>query len=124
MNFNEAMKKLESGSKVTRQQWVGNVYFAMKGEDVKCYQPQLTAYSYDEDIMISDGWIIEDLEGEHKFYDIIDHLIKGKRAYRDTWKEKYIFFDKESKILVVHSMAIFPYALDFVSFVASDWVEV
>ena len=122
MKFSEAMEALKKGAKVTRSQWVGSIYFTMDGKDVKSYQPKLQPYVYDEDIMISNGWLVEGHEGEFNFYDIIDFLQQGVKAKRSDWKESYIYFDRTSKILVIHSMDVFPYSVDFESFVSQDWV--
>jgi hypothetical protein len=124
MKFNEAMESLQKGLKVTRQPWIGSIYFLMDGNDVKSYQPRLAPYNYNEDVMISDGWIVESMEGEYKFYDIIDYLQKGLRAYMKNWKESYIYLDKSSKALVIHSMEIFPFIPEFSSFIAQDWVVI
>lgn len=122
MKFSEAMEALQKGSKVTRQQWLGSMYFLLDDKDVKSYQPKLVVYNYGEDIMVSDGWMIEGQEGEFKFYDIIDFLNKGKKAKLADWKDGYIKYDATSKYLVYHSMDIFPYQPDFEAFMANDWI--
>lgn len=124
MKFNEAMQKLEQGSKVTRQPWFGSVYFMLEEKEVKSYQPKLAAYTYNEEIMISDGWKVVGEEGEFKFYDIIPYLQKGLKAYMKDWKESYIYLDPTIKGLAIHSMEVFPFTLDFNSFVSEDWVVV
>ena len=122
MKFNEAMEQLQQGNKVTRQPWAGSVYFLLDGNDVKSYQPKLQPYAYNEDIMISDNWIVEGIEGEHKFYDIINYLQQGFSASMKDWKESYVYFDESAKGLVIHSMDIFPFVPDFSSFVSQDWI--
>ncbi len=124
MKFNEAMQLLEKGSKVTRQSWTGSIYFMMEDKDVKSYQPKLQPYAYNEDIMISDGWIVEDMKGEFKFYNIIQYLMQGSKARLKDWKESYIYLDSSTKSLVMHSMDIFPFVPDFAAFLAQDWVEI
>jgi len=123
MKFNKAMEALQNGSKVTRQGWVGSIYFTLDGKEVKSYQPRLQPYAYDEDVMISDGWKVEGIEGEFKFYDIIDYLQQGLKAKIRDWKDSFIYFDRSAKYLVIHSMESFPYVIDFESFTAQDWVE-
>lgn len=124
MKFDEAMKLLEQGHKVTRLPWKGSIYFMVEGEDVRSYQPKLAAYAYNEDIMVSDGWLVDDKEDEYKFYDIIPLLIQGSKAKLKDWKESFIYLEPKDKILVIHSMDIFPFIPDFSAFVATDWVEV
>jgi hypothetical protein len=122
MKFNEAMEELQKGSKVTRQSWVGAIYFKMDGKDVKTYQPHLINFLYNEDIMVSDGWIVEGIDGEHKFYDIISFLQQNKKAWIKDWVEKYIYLDQQTKNLVVHSMDVYEFTPGFDAFVAQDWV--
>lgn len=123
MKFCEAMDKLKSGSKVTRQPWKGGVYFIMDGTDVKSMQPKLTPFIYSEDIMVSEGWQIVGNETELTFCEIIPYLLQGEQAKLKEWGSTYIFLDAPNKMLVVHSMEIQPYIPDFGSFVAEDWIE-
>lgn len=124
MKFSEAMEALQKGSKVTRQEWLGSMYFMMIDTDVWSYQPKLSVYSYNEDIMVSDGWLVEGEEGSFKFYDIIDFLSKGKKAMLADWTEAYIKYDANQKYLVYHSMDTFPYQPDFAAFMAQDWIVI
>lgn len=123
MKFCEAMDLLKSGSKVTREPWVGVVYFLMVESDVKAYQPKLTHYAYNEDIMVSDGWIVEGQEESYKFSDIIPFLQKGLKAKLKDWDEMFIFLDRTTKLLAIQSVENFPFTPDFESFIAEDWIE-
>jgi len=122
MKFNEAMDALQKGNKVTRQSWVGAIYFKMDGNDVKTYQPRAAIYAYNEDIMISDGWIVDGEEGEFKFYDIIPFLQKNKKAWLKDWNEMYIHYDNDSKSIVLNSMEPYTFIPAFDAFIAQDWV--
>lgn len=124
MKFSEAMEKLKSGSKVTRQPWAQGVYFLMQGDEVKSFQPKLSPYIYNEDIMVSDGWLIDENPDKYKFCDIIPFLQKGSKAKLKAWNEMFIYLDASTKSLVVHSMDAFPFLPDFESFVAQDWIEI
>jgi hypothetical protein len=124
MKFCEAMDKLKAGAKVTRHPWSQGVYFLMDGNDVKSYQPKLSPYNYNEDIMVSDGWFVDDHEEEMKFCDIIPFLQNGSKAKQRDWKEMFVYLDQSARSLVVHSMDIFPFIPDFDSFTAQDWIEV
>lgn len=123
MKFCEAMDKLKAGSKVTRDLWREGVYFMLVGEDVKSFQPKLAPYLFNEDIMISDGWLVPGSPDEYKFCDIIPFLQQGSQAKLKDWKEMFIYFDRDAKMLVVKSMEIFPFIPDFESFLAQDWIE-
>lgn len=123
MKFCEAMDLLKSGSKITREPWKQGVYFLMVDNDVKSFQPKLAPYLYNEDIMISDGWIIDGREEEFEFCDLILYLVGGLRAWRKDWIDMFIYLDKDAKSLVIHSMDVFPFTPDFDSFTAYDWIE-
>lgn len=125
MNFKDAILQLENGFKVTREQWVGSIYFILESENVKSYQPRVDRFGYDENIMISNNWFVDGLEGEFMFYDIIQYLLDGKKARQRDWpEEKYIFYGATDKALLLHSNVEFPYLPDFESFNATDWVTV
>lgn len=124
MIFCEAMVLLKSGKKVTRQSWIGAVYFCMDGTDVKSYQVKLSPYIYNEDIMVSDGWLVNDDPTEYSFCDIVYLLQSGGRAKLKGWKETFIYCDPAHKELIIRSMESFPFIPDFSSFVAQDWVEI
>jgi len=122
MKFNEAMDALQKGNKVTRQSWVGAIYFRMDGTDVKTYQPRAAVYAYNEDIMISDGWIVDGEKDEFKFYDIIPFLQKGKKAWLKDWVEMYIHYDQQSAAIVLNSMEPYAFIPAYDAFIAQDWV--
>ncbi len=124
MKFCEAMDKLKSGSKVTRDPWKDGVYFLMVDKDVKSFQPLLSAYIYNEDIMVSDGWLVEGNKKEYRFCDIIPLIQQGARAKLKEWKEMFIYLDYDTKALVCHSMDAFPFTPQFSDFVAQDWVVI
>lgn len=123
MKFCEAMDLLKNGAKVTRSVWKGSLYFLMQGNDVVSYQPRFLDYTYDEDIMVSDGWIIEGSEQEYTFCEIIPFLNDGKKARMKDWKDSFIFYDASSAKLVLHMMDSFPFVPGFDSFMATDWIE-
>lgn len=81
-------------------------------------------YIYDDDIMVSDGWLVEGKEEEYKFCDIIPFLQSGLKAMLKDWKEMFIFVDRSTRSLVVHSMDQMPFIPDFESFTAIDWIEI
>lgn len=125
MNFKDAMLELQRGSKVTRQQWIGSIYFVLETSHIKSYQPRLETFIYDEDIMLSAHWLVEGQTEEKMFYDIISNLYNGEKARQASWKdEDYIFIQFPERKLIRHLMAEFPYVVDFDSFCASDWVKI
>lgn len=123
MQFCEAMDVLKNGGKVTRSVWKGSLYFLMVGNDVLSYQPKLLDYTYDESIMVSDGWFIEGETQPLTFCEIIPFLNEGKRAQMEEWTDSYIFLDKNTRRLVLYMMDSFPFVPGFDSFIATDWIE-
>lgn len=123
MKFSEAMDKLKNGAKVTRHPWQDGLYFMMVNNEVKAFHPKLLPYIYNEDIMVSDGWLIEGKQDEYNFCDIIPFLESGAKAKLKDWKETFIYLDRVTKSLVVYSMEPLPYLPDFESFVEQDWIE-
>jgi hypothetical protein len=123
MNFCEAMDLLKNGAKVTRSVWKGSLYFMMQGDVVMSYQPRYLDYTYDESIMVSDGWLIEGDTQEYTFCKIIPFLNDGKKAHMADWKDSFIFLDKPTGKLVLHMMDSFPFVPEFESFTATDWIE-
>lgn len=124
MKFSEAVQKLKEGIKVTRAPWKDSMYFMLDGDDVRSFQPRLVAYPYDEDIMISDGWLVDGGKEQMKFCDIIDSLVRGSKARREDWQDMYIYYDNSIKGIALKSMESLPFTPDFESFVAQDWIEV
>lgn len=122
MQFSEAMKFLKGGARVTRQEWIGTVYFVLEENNVNSYQPILNVYNYTDDIMISDGWLVEGQEGEFHFYDIIPFLSAGGKAKLKDWKESFIYLDKTTSNIISHSMDVRPYVPNFQAFISQDWV--
>lgn len=81
-------------------------------------------YIYDDDIMVSDGWLLEGKDEEYKFCDIVPFLQLGFKAQLKEWKDMFIFLDKSTKSLVVHSMEQIQFIPDFKSFTEIDWIEI
>jgi hypothetical protein len=93
-------------------------------EIVHCFQPSFKYFTYDESIMLSNGWEVEGEEGEFYFYDIISFLQQGKKAKLKEWKETYIKYNPKEKCLVSHEMISFNYHPDFESFTSLDWIVI
>ncbi len=123
MNFCDAMDLLKSGKKVTRKDWKYGLYFILEDGKVHSYQPVLEHYLCTEDIMISDGWMVDGTAEPKKFCDIIPDLQKGAKAWMSDWKpEFYIYLDSASG-LILHKMSLFSFTPCFSDFKADDWIE-
>ncbi len=120
MKFSEAMEQLKSGKKVARNILGQNSYFLMDGDIVRFYEPGLQHFTYDESIMVSDGWIIEDMTGEHYFYDVVPFLQQGFKAKMKSWDNSCIYL--EGQLLILRTIESFPYMPSFSDFIAEDWV--
>lgn len=123
MKFCEAMEKLKSGSKVTREPWKQGVYFLLDDNGVKSYQPKLDHYIYDEEIMVSTGWTVDGNEDEMNFCDVVPLIRQGAKAKLKDWKNSFIYFDHASKRLVLQTISVMPFLPEFHDFIAEDWIE-
>jgi hypothetical protein len=124
MNFCDAMDLLKAGKKLTRNDWRDGLYFVMEAGKVSSYQPVVEHYLYTEDIMVSDGWMVEGAKESQPFCNIIPDLQKGAKAWMADWKpEFYIYLDHKDG-LIIHKMSLFSFNPSFVDFQANDWVEV
>ena len=124
MKFSEAMDRLKDGAKITRSAWKSDLYFKIEEGKIKSFQAALRAYTYDDDIMLSDGWMVEGDENTYKFYDIVHFLKNGKKAHLKTWNNMHIYFDRQHNSLIFHSMETTSFIPDFSSFLAEDWIEI
>lgn len=124
MKFCEAVDLLKSGSRISRQIWKDEIYFMKIGNEVESFQPRITPYQFNEDIMISEGWIVSGNMNEFTFCEIIPFLQHGAQAKLKDWREMFIYLEPMSNMLVLHSMEIHPFVPDFESFIANDWIEV
>ena len=122
MIFSEAMEQLKAGKKVARHIHGQNSYFIMDGDIVRFCKPRLQHFTYDESIMVSDGWLIQEMTGEHCFYDVIPFLQQGFKAKMASWDNSCIYLDGQS--LVLSTVECFPYMPSFNDFIAEDWVVV
>lgn len=123
MNFKEALEKLNSGSKITRKSWNDKRFLSLKEDKIECSGPTFSSYSYDCTLYLSEGWLIDDDSKEHKFCDIIDALRKGSKAKLKPWADAYIFYDRNSKELVMHHLQNTNFVPDFESILSNDWIE-
>ncbi|HHF7341028.1 TPA: hypothetical protein ACPSKZ_000705 [Legionella anisa] len=124
MKFSDAMEQLKLGYKVTRESWKDGIYFLMQDNDVKSFHPILKPYIYNEDIMVSYGWRVDNSEQEMKFVDIIPLLQAGGCAKMREWKDSYIYFDRQEGRLILRAMEQFQFMPEFEAFVAEDWVVI
>ena len=122
MKFCEAMDELKKGLKVTRQAWIGTNYFLIDEIIVKAYQNQFSYYAYDEDIMISDGWLIDNDVNEYNFCDIIPFLKNGSKAKMKRWENTFIYYDNTDKCLVKSSIQESTFIPVFSDFESQDWI--
>jgi hypothetical protein len=122
MDFKDAMDALKKGKKVTRDPWSDWIYFQMDEKfQVKSFQPRLDAYVYNENTMISEGWLVIGEEKKFTFCEIIPFLLRGRKAKLSDWEDCFIYLDKSTSSLILRTMDIFSFKPDFHSFCAQDW---
>ena len=125
MKFSEAIEQAKLGKSITRSNWKGDVHFKLENKDLKCYRSMVRPYVYNEQIMLSEGWLVSEVEGNHQFYEIIDLLKNGKKAYLPEWKEHtYITLDNVSGSLLISCIEEFPFIIEFKDMSLNDWVVI
>lgn len=124
MDFKSAVEAMKNGKKVTRQQWAGSIYFIVKNNHVYSFQPVTEAFRYTEDIMLSEGWLTNGEDTVLSFVDLIPYLMKGFKAWRKDWVQKYIIYSSNDRMLVQKGMQEISYNPSFDAFLANDWKEV
>ncbi len=120
--FVEAALALEAGKKITRQDWVGSIYFKIFNNAVYAFQQRVIRFDYNESIMVSNDWYIPGHEKTYHFYEIVDHLKKGEPVYLSKDSEKYIFVDQSGEDLLQYIEEPLTYPPRFYDFIANDWV--
>lgn len=124
MKFKEAVDNLLLGKEITRTPWIGSIKFVLVNKEVIVLHPVKSNFNEKgSEIIISCHWNVEGVEGEFYFTEIIDYLYNGKKARQSSWaKDSWINFDWDSKELVLNEMMPLTYDIDFMSFLANDWV--
>lgn len=123
MNFNEAMEKLKEGKKISRNIWKDTLYYQLKGSEIKTYQNKLDVFIYDEDIMLSNGWLLIGDTKEYSFVDLLPLLYKGAKATHKEWEKSYFYLELVTKTLIISTIYEQSFVPDFMSFLADDWIE-
>ena len=121
MNFNDATIQLKAGNKITRNDWKG-IYLMIKDNQLKSFMPLISKYQYDNNIIISDNWRVNNEPHDFNFSDIIPFLLKGKKAYRKDWDDTFIYFEPIMKELVVSYIDESTFVPQFECFYKQDWV--
>lgn len=124
MTFSEAMELLKSGSKVSRLEWKDSIYFEMQGDIICSWQPVVEHYLYTEDIMISEGWMLDGFTEPQSFCAIIPYLQGGARAWMKNWDDDFFITLDPTSGLVLHKMSLCQFQPTFADFLAIDWVAI
>jgi len=127
MKFSEAMTAIQGGGKTRRQAWNDEVYLAIgkpSNNRIEGYRPAIRMYNYDSSIFMSDGWFIDGDDKEYRFHEIVERLYMGAKARLKEWGGGFIYYDREEKDLVYHSMEEFFFVPEFKDLIADDWVMI
>lgn len=124
MNFSEAVESLKEGKKVTRSSWRDGIYLMIVQKKLKSFQPMWVAFLYENEILLSDGWLLEGRDEEFTFCDLIPYLQRGEKAQCKDWGAMFIYYDNTSKILCNQTIEETKFTLEFDSFVATDWMAI
>ncbi len=122
MTFDEAMGVLKKGIKVTREGWKNSYHLSLEDDHVISYAPCVKYYIYDEDILISNGWLLGNDKKEYNFSQIIPHLRNGVRAKLKDWNDSYIYYSSQERDVMLYTIEQTKFIPNFKDFLADDWI--
>jgi len=120
--FTEAVKALEQGKKITRDEWKDTLYFVKKNAGVYAFQKLIVRFEYTETILLSKDWYIEGHEKTFSFPEIIPFLEKGERVYISKDGVRYIYLDMTTGDLICYIEELLSYIPRFSDFITNDWI--
>ena len=129
MDFTSALNELKAGNKITRPVWKkDNIYLKVSDDEskqVRCYILATSLFSWDASILLSEGWVVKDVDGNEYndvcFDDVVKQLMKGGRAKLNDWDDKYIEMDIGIGQVVYKHYVNHQFTPDITSFIADDW---
>lgn len=121
MNFKEALIALQAGKKITRNINIKEWYLCIEGDEVKSHALATDYLKWDNNIILSHNWIIEDEGVDKSFYEAIDAAKRGKKIRLPSWGEGYAELDKQMNELVFKYYIYNIYTLTYQDFNANDW---
>lgn len=132
MDFAEATRALKYGSSIRRKSWPPFFHLKIiehkddKGDTFKVitgYRQEAIPFIYDSGIIISDDWIVVDVDDNLiDFPAAIEKLRQRYKVRLKSWpKNTYLELSENSKNLVMRRMCEHDYVPTFECFSADNW---
>lgn len=132
MNLKEMIEALRIGNKVKRSKWIGQDECFIKciskdnKDEIQLFVENVTYYGLPPDILLSTDWIVNHAnESDNQlflsFYEMIDSLLKGTRAWLPEWEDKYISMENDTKEVILKYYIPQRYNLTYSDLTAEDW---
>lgn len=125
MQFEKAYEELLKGKKIRRKEWEHFTHLRLAGkEEVKTYKGEYTEFYQNSNILVSNGWIVLDGDGEQMpFIDALQELKLKKKITNIDWLEKgydkFIFIDHNK--LAMCTAIEFDFMPTYQCLLATDW---
>lgn len=126
MNLNEAIKLLNNGKRICRQDW-NRQYFLEKDplNIIKTYVNSTSHFNWTTSMFLEDDWIIMGDNNTDVSYssfpEAIEALKLGKTVRLPDWKEAYLIYDHNMKTVVLKNFYIHDWTPTFEDLCAEDW---
>lgn len=122
MEFSEALTELRNGKKIRRSTWNNELsYITIENGEVRGYTKATSSFGWDNNIILSDDWIVEDEEGFKSFPEAINALKQGKKVRLSNWKDQHIELDTQTNQIVLKHFIYGGYSPSFECYTANDW---
>lgn len=126
MNFDEALEELKKGNRVYRKVWVPEFthpFFLEMDElgEIKAFQELCREYTYDNTILMSEGWKVLEDDIEVTFIESISYLRQGKTTRFKEWKTQFLRVDQQTNMLLVWDNEESKFSPSYKCLIANDW---
>ena len=125
MDFIDAVHELHKGRKIRRKSWDKSVYLqVLSNSFVQCYRSEAVPFLYDNDIILSYGWLIlGDPEAKEYFFpEAVEILMNRGKVALNSWPpETYLEVTPNSREIFMRRECEFAFTPTFECFMSKDW---
>lgn len=138
MNFEEAIKRVDNGEKITRLEWKGSSYLEMTTKEIMIpstsqvtekriisqFLEDCMEFQLDAKMIQADDWVMvgDETETPIKFIEAVKLLLMKQKIKLKEWKPTtYLKLDPLGRQIYMRSYRECPYIPVFQDFTATDW---
>lgn len=127
MDFKEAYTQLKTGKKIRRKGWQNSFYITMaEFNTIDCYRVEVVPFTYDLSILNSNDWVVFNKDEDNlinvPFNEVIDFLIKGKKAKLPEWPDScFIELTPNKKELIMYKTCEYDFVPTIECLTNNDW---